>query len=202
MTAQPKDDALSVLTLPSDTRRTLGIFAGRNGAEAPLPRAAGWERRFVFSLLALDIFVIAIAVGGGMFLRFGEIKNVSTTSAWMGFLIAPAWLALIAISGVYERERINLGTEQFKSLFEASVRMAAAVAFLAYLTKTEVSRGFYLLALPGGFLLLVLGRLGARALLHRARQRGRCLHRVLAVGQLSDIDHLVKQLEGRDHHGL
>jgi exopolysaccharide biosynthesis polyprenyl glycosylphosphotransferase len=202
VSTQPKDDELSILDLPAThtSRRAFGVFGSRT--PAPLPRAARWERRFVISLLALDVIVIAIAVGGGLFLRFGENTHVSPANASLGFLLGPAWLALIAISGAYERQRINLGTEQFKSLFEASVRMAAAVAFFAYVTKTEISRGFFLFALPGGFLLLVLGRLSARAALHRARQHGKCLHRVLAVGQLSDIEHLVKQLENRDHHGL
>jgi exopolysaccharide biosynthesis polyprenyl glycosylphosphotransferase len=178
------------------------MFGTRSSPAAPLPRAARWERQFVISLLAMDIFVIIIAVGGGMFLRFNEIQDVGLANASLGFLLGPAWLALIAISGAYERERINMATEQFKSLFEATVRMAALVAFFVYVSKSEVSRGFYLLALPGGFLLLVMGRLGAKAVLHRARQRGNCLHRVLAVGQVSDIEHLVQQLEGRDHHGL
>jgi exopolysaccharide biosynthesis polyprenyl glycosylphosphotransferase len=167
-----------------------------------MPRAARWERHFVLSLLTLDILVVTIAVGGGLFLRFNEIQSMSEAHSYLAFFLAPAWLVLLAISGAYERERINLGTEQFKAIFEASVRMAALVAFFVYISKSEVSRGFYLLALPGGFLLLVLGRLLARVLLHRARARGNCLHRVLAVGSLSDIEHLVQQLEGRDHHGL
>ena len=207
MTAQPNDDVVTVLPLPAGrtARRSLGVFGGRVGSPrpaAPLPRAARWERHFVLSLLAMDVIVIAIAVGAGMFLRFNEIESMSQANASLGFLLAPIWLALLAISGAYERERINLGTEQFKAIFEASVRMAAVVAFFVYLTRTEVSRGFYLLALPSGFLLLVLARVVARALVHRARKRGNCLHRVLAVGQISDIEHLIEQLEGRDHHGL
>jgi exopolysaccharide biosynthesis polyprenyl glycosylphosphotransferase len=168
----------------------------------PLPRAARWERHFVLCLLTLDILVVASAVGGGIFLRFNELHNVTPANAAVAFILAPMWIALLAISRAYERGRINLGTDQFKAIFEASVRMAAVVGFFVYLTKLEVSRGFFLLALPGGFLLLVLGRVLARVFLHRARRRGKCLHRVLAVGQIQDIEHLIEQLEGRDHHGL
>jgi exopolysaccharide biosynthesis polyprenyl glycosylphosphotransferase len=154
------------------------------------------------SLLVMDLFVIATAVGAGQLLRFNEMPSMTQANTALGLLLGPTWLALLAISGAYERERINLGTEQFKAIFEATVRMAALVAFFVYLTKSEVSRGFYLLALPGGFMLLVFARVVARALVHRARKRGNCLHRVLAVGQINDIEHLIQQLEGRDHHGL
>jgi exopolysaccharide biosynthesis polyprenyl glycosylphosphotransferase len=205
VTAQPDDDVATTI-LPLQVRRTprrsLGVFGGRVSPAPPLPRAARWERHFVLSLLALDVLVVAIAVAGGQWLRFGDIRSMSNTDAALGLMLGPTWLALLAISGAYERERINLGTEQFKAIFEATVRMAALVAFFVYLTKSEVSRGFYLLALPGGFLLLVFARVAARGLVHRARKRGNCLHRVLAVGQIGDIEHLIQQLEGRDHHGL
>jgi exopolysaccharide biosynthesis polyprenyl glycosylphosphotransferase len=204
VTAQLNDDLADVVPLATTARvARRGVFGGRpSGSEAPLPGAARWERQFVISLLSLDILVVAVAVGGGMFLRFNEISSMSLRSATFGFVLGPIWLALLAISGAYERERVNLGAEQVKAIFEASVRMAAAVAFLSYLTKSEVSRGFYLLALPGGFLLLVAARVALRSVLHRARRRGNCIHRVLAVGQISDIEHLVEQLAGRDHHGL
>ena len=145
---------------------------------------------------------MSAAVGGGLFLRFNEIEGVSPAHKALGFILGPIWIALLAISGAYERERINLANGQFKAIFNAGVRMAAVVAFLGYLANAEVSRGFYLFALPGGFFLMVLGRVGARVVLHRARRRGKCLHRVLAVGQIGDIEHLVQQLENRDHHGL
>ena len=146
--------------------------------------------------------MVTATVWGGLCLRFNEIRNVTFANAAVALLLAPLWIGLLAISGAYEPDRINLGTKQFKAIVDASIRMAALVAFFVYLTKSEVSRGFFLIALPGGFLALIAGRLGARALLHRARRRGRCLHRVLAVGNPSDIEHLVGELEGHDRHGL
>ncbi len=118
------------------------------------------------------------------------------------FLLAPTWIALLAISGAYERERVGSGTDQFKSIFEASVRMAALTAFFCYLTKSQVSRGFFLIALPCGFLALVAGRLAARAIITHARHSGRCLHRVVAVGHADDVEHLVTQLGRGGRHGL
>jgi exopolysaccharide biosynthesis polyprenyl glycosylphosphotransferase len=171
-------------------------------AEAPLPRAARWERLVVLSLLLLDIVVAAAAVGFGVSLRFGERPDAAEPNELIGFVLAPLWLALLGISRTYERDRINLSTKQFRAVFEAGVGMAAATVFLTDLARTQLSRGFIVIALPAGLLTMIAGRFVARAFLRRARRRGRCLHRVLAVGLVQDIEHLVHQLEGGDHHGM
>ncbi len=205
MTAQPTEDdgpIVPVLTLPERPNRARRVFGSRPAPERPLPKAARWEKQFVLALLLLDITLVSAAVGGGMYLRFDEPDHVSYANATIALLLGPLWIVLLAVSRAYERQRINLASEQLKSIFDASVRMAAVVAFLVYLMQWHVSRGFYLLALPGGFLGLVLSRVCARAFLHRARARGRCLHRLLAVGCTADIEHLIHQLDGRDRHGL
>jgi len=195
----------------AESRRQQSLDAHRSGKAASritaatdqlLPRAAHWEKQYLVALLVLDTTLVAAAVGGGVFLRFGEAHDVTVANAAVAFLLAPAWVALLQISGAYDRERIDAGAEQFKAIFEASVRMAAVTAFFSYVTKSEVSRGFFLIALPAGFFALVLGRLAARAGLHSARRRGRCLQRVLAVGAVGDVEHLAAQLARGDHHGL
>jgi exopolysaccharide biosynthesis polyprenyl glycosylphosphotransferase len=175
---------------------------GLHAAPGPLPSAARWERRFVLCLLVIDVTLVSIAVGGGLYLRFGEVGDVSFVNSAAAFLLAPTWVGLLAISRAYDRDRVRTGTEQVKALFEGTVRMAALVAFLAFLSKSQLSRGFFLLALPGGFLALVGGRLVAQMLLQRARRYGRCLHRVLAVGNVGDIEHLLRQLSRKERHGL
>ena len=194
-----------------ETRPRLGTVGGHRSWRAfgthpavpgPLAQAARWERRYVLCLLLIDIVIVSISVVGGLLLRFREPEHVPYLNARAALLLAPTWIALLAISRAYDRERVRTGTEQVKALFEGTVRMTALVALAAYATKSDVSRGFFLIALPGGFLALALGRLAARTLLHRARRRGRCLHRVLAVGTVDDIHHLLRELDRRDHHGL
>jgi exopolysaccharide biosynthesis polyprenyl glycosylphosphotransferase len=150
----------------------------------------------------MDVVIVSAATFGGLFLRFGDARHYPFLNQTAAYLLAPTWIALLAISRAYERERVRTGTEQIKALFEGTVRMMALSGFVAYATKSSVSRGFFLIALPGGFVVLTLGRLLAIALLRRARRRGRCLHKVLAVGNVGDIQHLLQELARRDHHGL
>src|SRR5487761_1940422 len=195
----------------TQTRPRLGTVGGQRSwrsfgthpaVPGPLAQAARWERRYVLCLLLMDIMIVSISVVGGLLLRFREPEHVPYLNVTAALLLAPTWIALLAVSRAYDRERVRTGTEQVKALFEGTVRMTALVALAAYATKSDVSRGFFLIALPGGFLALALGRLAARTLLHRARRRGRCLHRVLAVGTVDDIHHLLRELDRRDHHGL
>jgi exopolysaccharide biosynthesis polyprenyl glycosylphosphotransferase len=171
-------------------------------ADRPLPAAARWERKFVLSLFVLDVILVSTAVIAGLHFRFDKVHLAPLANSAAALVLIPAWLGLLAVSRAYERERLNVAAAQFRAIFEASVRMAALVAFLVYLTRTTVSRGFFLVALPGGFVALILGRAAARAVLHRARRRGHCLHRVLAVGTPSDVEHLIAELGRRDRHGL
>jgi exopolysaccharide biosynthesis polyprenyl glycosylphosphotransferase len=150
----------------------------------------------------MDVAIVNIAVIGGLLLRFREPHNVSMLNETAAYLLAPTWIALLAVSRAYDRERCRTGTEQIKALFEGTVRMTALVGLISYATKSDVSRAFFLIALPGGFIALSLGRLLAITLLRRARRRGRCLHRVLAVGNVADVHHLIKEFDRREHHGL
>ena len=178
------------------------VFIAPAAAPAPLASAAGWERRYVLCLLLLDVVLVTGAVFGGLYIRFGDASLSSFLTGAEAFLLPPIWIGLLALSHAYDRDRVHSGTEQIKALFEGTVRMTALVAFLAFASQSHLSRGFFLLALPGGFLALGAGRLIAQSLLHRARRAGRCLHRVLAVGSVADIEHLVAQLARQDRHGL
>ena len=58
--------------------------------------AARWERRYAMSLFLMDIVLISGAVGGGLYLRFGETRNVTFVNGTAAFLLAPIWIGLLA----------------------------------------------------------------------------------------------------------
>ena len=72
----------------------------------------------------------------------------------------------------------------------------------SYVTKTEIARGFVVLAIPvmvGSALVL---RYALRKDLHRHRVRGRCMHRVLVVGRSGPAATLCEHLESRPTDGF
>ena len=174
----------------------------QSSAPGPLAQAARWERRYVRCLLLLDTIIVSIAVTGGLFLRFGDARHYPLLNQRAALLLVPTWLALLASQPRLRprarphRHRASQGPVRGQRPDDGARRVRA------YATHSDISRGFFLIALPGGFVALTLGRFAAISLLRRARRHGRCLHKVLAVGNAGDIQHLIQELNRRDHHGL
>ncbi|WP_322759305.1 sugar transferase [Frankia sp. Cr2] len=148
----------------------------------------GWERSYVRLLVAFDAAACLAAAGAAYLLRFGDLTEAdqrSESSArylLMTVLLPLAWVLSMSLSRAYERRFLGGGSEEFRRVVNAAARLTALVAVTSYATKGEVARAYMLIAFPTATLLSVTGRSAGRALLHRMRHQGRCLHRVLVVG--------------------
>lgn len=113
---------------------------------------------------------------------------------------------MLALSRCNESRFLGSGPEEFQRVCNASIRVTALIALVAYATKAEVARGFVAIALPLGALLLLLllliGPLLARVWLHRGRRQGRYSHRVLLLGSYTDVQDLALELRREPLSGL
>jgi exopolysaccharide biosynthesis polyprenyl glycosylphosphotransferase len=76
------------------------------------------------------------------------------------------------------------------------------VAILAYATKTELARGYVVVALPSLTALDLLGRFTLRKRLHKLRQLGSCMRKVVVVGHADVVADLAAMLRRETYHGL
>ena len=148
-----------------------------------------WLRRYSVYLFLLDAVVLAVVGVVAVLFRFGYDAvrpGAPTVQGLSYFLVAGlmvlSWLAVIALSRCYERRFLGIGTEEYRRLVDACLRMTALTAFVAFLAKIPFSRGFVAPFLLLGGLLLFAGRYGARVVLRNGRRKGRWTHRVLVVG--------------------
>jgi exopolysaccharide biosynthesis polyprenyl glycosylphosphotransferase len=82
------------------------------------------------------------------------------------------------------------------------VSLTAAAAIVSFLVNVELSRAYVLIALPSVTALDLGARFVNRKRLHRLRDMGQCMLKVVAVGHESAVADLVKEL-GRDrYHGM
>jgi len=165
----------------------------------------GWLQRYIRRLVVLDLVLLLAAGLVGVAVRFGTTAGQSVRGlsyASLSLLLAPAWLACLALSRCYESRFLGSGSEEFRRVSNASLRLGAVVVTTAYVSKTGIARGFLAVVLPLGLVALLLGRLGARVALHRARRRGECTHRVVVVGTARTAQALVNQLQGEPMAGL
>ncbi len=108
----------------------------------------------------------------------------------------------MALARGYEERFIGTGPDEFRKVINAGVSLTAAVAIVSFVTKSDVARGYVVIALPCATLFDLLARYGLRKSLHRRRRRGACMRRVIAVGHAAGVAHLISELRREKYHGL
>jgi exopolysaccharide biosynthesis polyprenyl glycosylphosphotransferase len=112
------------------------------------------------------------------------------------------WLVSVALSGGYDTRFIGVGSDEIRKIVNAGVCLTAGVAIVSYATKTDIARGYVLVALPSTTLLDLLGRYALRKRLHKLRSLGLCLRRVVVVGHAAVVANLAAELRRETYHGL
>ncbi|MBI1758357.1 MAG: sugar transferase [Actinobacteria bacterium] len=119
--------------------------------------------------------------------------------------LVAGWLGVLALSGAHDARRLDgAAAAELARVLRGSAWVAFATVLLGYLALQWPGRfgwsagagadpGLALVTVPTGTALLLAGRVTVRAGLALARRRGRCRHRVLAVGTVRDVVHLVEQ---------
>jgi exopolysaccharide biosynthesis polyprenyl glycosylphosphotransferase len=164
----------------------------------------GWESAYSLSLVVLDAGLISVAGYVALIGRFGDGSATveGVPYAVLAALLAPEWVAVLAVSRAYESRFVGVGSEEFRRVFDASVRLLALLATVAFTFQVPLSRGFVGVAFPLGTLLLLIGRYAARRVVHRLRQRGRAMHRVVVVGARDAVHDVVRQVRAAPHAGM
>lgn len=120
----------------------------------------------------------------------------------LGALLIPLWLLAMNLGRAHEPRFLALGSEEFKRVFDAAVRLAAVAALASYGLGAKLPRPIIVLALPLALILNLIGRYAVRKAVHRLRRAGRCGHRVLLVGAEDDVVSLTHELRRAPYTGM
>ncbi|MFC4050275.1 sugar transferase [Actinomadura syzygii] len=112
------------------------------------------------------------------------------------------WVPTLMLCRAYQPRYVGVGYEEFHRVLRAGFILTATVAIVAYATKTEVARGYVVMALPLGTVLALLARYRLRKWLHRKRWNGECMRRVVAVGHRTSVADLIRELQKKRYHGM
>ena len=182
--------------LSAATERDLGVTAGRVPADRWV-----WEARYVKSLLVVDFGATLVATLAAFVLRFQGAQYANwylTLSA----LIPPLWVGVLAATHAYERRLLFVGADEYQRVVKAGLHLTVWLALLSYVLNADLARGYLLIALVLTTALCLAGRFLLRRRLHRARRRGRLMHRVLLLGHAHAVSQMTRQLHRRYHHGF
>src|SRR4051794_10124709 len=152
----------AALTLPLQ-RPALPVAVDTNSLgdfPAPAIAAAAWQRSYRQILFVMDAALVLVATFAAARVRFGAqlptVRGLSYVA--LSGAIAAVWFVSLGGVRAYEHRYLGSGTEEYKRVGSASIRLLAMVATLAYIFQLQVARGYVAVALPLGTVLLLIGR--------------------------------------------
>ncbi len=101
------------------------------------------------------------------------------------------WLACLYGAGAYSDKNLGAGTDEYARTMHASLFAAAFIGICCYLTRFDLSRGFYVLLFAVGTPLLVLTRWMVRRIIHMLRRRQWLTRRVILAGNPQNIQEIL-----------
>ncbi|GGD31481.1 polyprenyl glycosylphosphotransferase [Microbacterium faecale] len=165
--------------------------------------ARNWRARYARALRITDFVIIVGVVFGTQLGWLGFHTQVAMpVQTWPGVssytalscLIVLSWLLALAVADTRSARVIGVGPVEYQRVFNSSVMLFGLIAIAAFLLQVEASRGYLLIALPAGVLLLLLGRYLWRVWLRAKRRKGEYSARVLLVGSERSVKHTADEL--------
>jgi exopolysaccharide biosynthesis polyprenyl glycosylphosphotransferase len=149
----------------------------------------------VGDLVVIVLATVLAAVGRTSLGMFDPTVDINDVAQSVGLWIVAAWMLANVVMGTYARAHVGAGTMEYARICSAAGITAGVIGIISYLTKFNLSRGYFVLLFLIGVPLLLLWRWLARRLVHRAHAHGHLLTRVLISGSASHIDEVAAVLD-------
>jgi exopolysaccharide biosynthesis polyprenyl glycosylphosphotransferase len=176
--------------------------ADRVAARLTAQGHASWMNRYLHEAAAID-GLCALAAGLLAFsVRFNDHRQPHAVYLTLSLSLPVLWILMLLLFGGYDSRFVGVGSDEFRRVLNVGLGFAAAIAIIAYATKTDLARGYVLVALPTVTIFDLLARLAQRKRLHRQRRLGRCMRRTVVVGHAQVAGDLATQLRRDSYHGL
>ena len=193
------------LAAPDLTAPDLAAPDQRVPGSGPLAsaRAVGvpaWQSRQVRGLMLGDGALVGLAGLIALAVRFPGEAPVGYVVATITFPFL--WLMFAVSTRAYEPRFLGTGSEEFRRLSDAAVRLLAAMALVAFALRLDIARFYILIAWPTALGLTVVHHYVARQRLHRRRARGLSQHSVIVVGRERACAELIRQFRSQPYAGF
>ena len=162
--------------------------------------APAWQRRQVRSLIVGDLLLVTLAGAVALFVRFPNSYPAGYDLATAALPVF--WVLVAATTRAYEPRFLGTGSEEFRRLTDAAVRLLSVVALAAFALRLDVARLYILIAWPTALALTLLHHYLARQRLHNQRARGQSQHAVVVVGRERACAELIRQFRSHPYAGF
>lgn len=169
-----------------------------------------WPRRYARRLFLSDIVVIAVTLL--LFRLFFVDMSYDVLIYWPKGPNVSYWFALtvigivwmIALDAVDSRDEhiVGAGITEYDRLFRGTLATTVAIMAFAFFFRIELARTLFLVALPAGFLLLVISRWAWRQVLRSRQRNGKDIHRAIVIGERRKVEHVIRNLTKARANGI
>jgi exopolysaccharide biosynthesis polyprenyl glycosylphosphotransferase len=165
---------------------------------------ADWRKSFAARLVITDAVALLWVMFGTEVMWLGIRSSTRATGvplqvggisySLISLIIVAVWLLALQVFGTRTDRVIGTGSEEYKRIFDATIRVFFLVAVVAFLLKVDLARGYILISLPLGLLALFVARWFWRQWLHIQRAYGEYSSRVILVGSRKSVAHIGAEL--------
>lgn len=168
---------------------------------------ARWQRAYALRLLISDCIVIALTVFGTQVFWLGTQPVGVSGADYVDYTLVSVsliigWLITLALFGTRSTRLIGYGSGEYRAIIDGSLRLFGLVAIFSYVGQLDISRGYVLISLPLGTILLLITRRLCRSWLSAQRKKGRMVSRVLLVGEEDANLRILSELSRQPEAGL
>lgn len=181
------------------------VVAIETQAPPAVVRVRRWQKAYARRLFVTDLLVIAVAVYGSQLIRFGirsaelpisraRLEAFMVNYTLVSACLIVAWLITLDFFATRDHKIIGTGSTEYKRITDATIRIFGLLAIFAFLIQSPIGRGYLLIALPAGLVLLLLGRWAWRQWLNTKRATGEYSHRAILLGEREKSVHVAEQM--------
>lgn len=153
----------------------------------PLPaqHVMRWQRGYRLALVLADAAGVLFAGALSELLRLNRLVPRSPDQGRYALFVicfSGIWIAMVTISGGYDRQVLGHGMDEYKRSLNALGRFTALTAGFVLLTEADVDRLSFVIFIATLAMAAPLSRSLLRVILGRLREQGRAMRNVLIVG--------------------
>lgn len=170
-----------------------------------------WHESYRTRLLISDAVVLVWVVYGTQIVWFGTgnaqlslLRDLRFTavSYWLTSAILVAlWLLALSLADTRTPGVVGAGMTEYVRVIDSSLVLFGVIAIVAFLFRVDIARGYLLISLPAGILLLLLVRWLWRQWLVAKRRVGKCASGVILIGSPASVAQVGHELQQRRDTG-
>jgi exopolysaccharide biosynthesis polyprenyl glycosylphosphotransferase len=202
---RPKTSAPPVPSIVAQAKRVETSLVTERAKRDETRDPKNWRESYQRRLRITDFLALVWVVFGTQIAWFGlgnaqlsilMDTRLSDVSYWLfsaGLVVV--WMGVLSWSDSRSYRVIGTGASEYMRVADSSLRLFGGIAIVAFLSRTEVARGFLLISLPLGILVLLFTRWLWRQWLIAQRASGAFSARVLLVGSVASVTQIARELQ-------